>query len=478
MASKSSSTTETTNFSNDSVAPHSTPQWLNELEPEGPECSDYFNEFKRWCISKDISWLYPPDRAPFTGFIKEMNLRTYPEDPEGYPGFHHAFGLFVRYYKARNGNPPGKLTMMDMCTLLDMLNSKFASTIADERFAIDGKVTGDKAGEKWRIASKLQDVDGSFNRGIYLVHNENNPDNSAQIMKTLPLPRDYLGFAERELDILGTLQHDKVIKFFDGTAPKSIHDTAWMITEYCNKGTLFDFLAKYAYEAKLPVPELFVWNILESLVHAAVYLHYGPNVLEKFEQQEPEDGCLEAKEDASWDVVYHRDIILSNVFITSSTGDKTEYPIVKLGDFGCAMRQSEISTLDQDKYPKAEETPRMDPAYVPPEGQYGTKAVDVYQIGRLTWCVVQNVVSPTCLDEKAMLPENFETSEDAPYSRELRRILYSCTRARADLRIDSLPLLSLVRDTRKRLISENRLPFVELYISFVERLSEFLEFAH
>jgi len=120
----------------------------------------------------------------------------------------------------------------------------------------------------------------------------------------------------------------------------------------------------------------------------------------------------------------------------------------------------------------------MDPAYEPPEGQRATKAVDVYQIGRLTWCIGQNVLSPTCLDEKAMLPENFEPSEDAPYSRELRRILYSCTRVRADLRIDSPPLLRVVRDTRQQLISENRLPFVELYVSFVERLSGFLESAH
>jgi len=245
-----------------------------------------------------------------------------------------------------------------------------------------------------------------------------------------------------------------------------------MITEYCNKGTLLDFFEHYAFEVELPVPELFIWNILESLVRAVVYLHYGPNVLEKIDQQEPGDERLKVEEDASWDAVYHRDIILSNVFLTSSTRDKTEYPIVKLGDFGCAMRQSEVKIMDED--PEPNEIPSMDGAYEPPEGQNGTKAVDVYQIGQLTWCVVQNVQSPTCLDEKAILPDNFETSEDAPYSRELRRILYACTRACADCRIDSLPLLRLVQNTKRRLISENRLPFVELHVPFVERLSEFL----
>lgn len=93
--------------------------------------------------------------------------------------------------------------------------------------------------------------------------------------------------------------------------------------------------------------------------------------------------------------------------------------------------------------------------------QYG---LDVYQIGQLTWCVVQNVQSLTCLDQKVMLPENFETSKYAHYSQELRRILDHCTRPRADLRIDSLPLLRLVRDARRQLISEKRFPSVELLL--------------
>ena len=248
-----------------------------------------------------------------------------------------------------------------------------------------------------------------------------------------------------------------------------------MITEHCNKGTLLDFVKYYAFEAKTPVPELLIWNILEILVRAVVYLHYGPNVLEKIDQQEPGDERLKVEEEASWDAVYHRDIILSNVFLTSSTRDKTEYPIVKLGDFGCAMRQSEVKIMDEDEDPEPHEIPCIDDAYEPPEGQNATKALDVYQIGQLTWCVVQNVQSPTSLDEKAMLPENFETSEDAPYSRELRRILYACTRACADCRIDSLLLLRLVQNTKRRLISENRLPFVELHVPFVERLSELLD---
>jgi len=468
----SSSTTETTNVS---VAPHSTLQSLEELALKGLKSPDFSNEFEHWCISKEISWFYPTDKVPFIKFLKEKNLRTCSADPKNYPGSVHASRLFLRCYKYKDGNILRRPTVKHLHMLIDVLNSMFASELADERFVLNGKIDDGKTGEAWRIDRKLHDVEGSFNRGVYLVHNENDRNRSTKIMKTLPLPTEYLGFAERELEILGTLQHDNVIKFFDGSAPKSIHDTAWMITEHCNKGTLLDFVKYYAFEAKTPVPELFIWNILEILVRAVVYLHYGPNVLEKIDQQEPGDERLKVEEEASWDAVYHRDIILSNVFLTSSTRDKTEYPIVKLGDFGCAMRQSEVKIMDEDEDPEPHEIPCIDDAYEPPEGQNATKALDVYQIGQLTWCVVQNVQSPTSLDEKAMLPENFETSEDAPYSRELRRILYACTRACADCRIDSLLLLRLVQNTKRRLISENRLPFVELHVPFVERLSELLD---
>lgn len=125
---------------------------------------------------------------------------------------------------------------------------------------------------------------------------------------------------------------------------------------------------------------------------------------------------LKSREDSSWNPVYHRDIILANVFCTSSTGDMYNYPIVKLGDFGCAMRQSEIETNDSNEYPWSKETPIMDSEYEPPEGQYATKAVDVYQIGLLMWCVVQGTAGPFSLDEMVILPANFETSISAHYS--------------------------------------------------------------
>ena len=72
--------------------------------------------------------------------------------------------------------------------LIDVLNSLFASELADERFVLDGKIDDGKAGEVWRIDRELHDVEGSFNRGVYLVHNENDPNRSTKIMKTLPYP--------------------------------------------------------------------------------------------------------------------------------------------------------------------------------------------------------------------------------------------------------------------------------------------------
>jgi serine/threonine protein kinase len=428
---------------------------------KGPRFSDYSSEFERWCISNKIYYFYPIHNAPFQTFIKQKDLQPCSKDPEDYPGMQHVASLLLRDSKAKDGDTFGILRAQSQELLKCMLNRIFSSALADKRFVIGKKIDNGKAGEAWVINSQLSNIDGNCNHGVYLVHNANDANRSARIMKTLPPPAMYPGFADREIEVLGALQHDNIIKFFDGGPPKSRYETAWIITEYCDKGTLTDLVIKYEF-AETSIPERFIWDIFESLARAVVYLHYGPKLLNEFDQTDPASSIPEISPDMSWDPVWHRDIILSNIFCTSNTEDQSKYPIVKLGDFGCAMRQSEVETKDLDTFLWADKTPIMDGAYEPPEGQYATESVDVYMLGITLSCIVQTQSSPYWLDKEAMLPENFETSVFAHYSTELCYVISECTKPHPPNRIKSLSLLHLVRHTKRRLISENLLPFDEL----------------
>jgi serine/threonine protein kinase len=432
-----------------------------KLTTKGSESLGYISKFERYCIENEVYDLWASFYVPFKTFISNTPLEPCSEDPEGYLGIQHAASLLQRDSEAEDVDNLGLLSAREEEMLMSVLDCRYASDLAIDQFVAGKKIDNGKADKAWVIISQLYNVSGSYNRGVHLVLDADHPNKPRYIMKTLPSPAYYSGFAERKIEILRTLEHDNIVRFFDGGVPKDRHETGWMVTEYCGKGTLKDLLNKYI-EVKTSIPERFVWSILESLVRAAVYLHYGPHLLDQFDQQRPRSRPLEPEEDPSWDSVYHHDIILSNVFYTSSTRDMYNYPKVKLGDFRCAMRQSEVETKDEDEYPWADETPIMDGDYEPPEGQYATKAVDIYQVGLLMWCIVQNVSSPSSFDEKAMRPEGFGTPSSSHYSQELRHALYRCTKKEPDIRIDSLRLLHRVRRCRKQLIFEDRLPFVEL----------------
>ncbi|KAG9195704.1 hypothetical protein G6011_00825 [Alternaria panax] len=448
------------------------PKTISE-SPDRPCSLGYTSKFEIFCEEVGIDEPYPDDLITFRQFLDQKELESRSEDPEDYPGIQNAATLLLRDREAKDGDNFGRLDEELQEMLMNILNCGFSAELAHDRF-VPGRLIGHgKLEVEWLITYQLVDISGSFNRGVFFVsratdqeciemYGAGNADKKlVRIMKTLPSPAHYPDFASREIWILHTLQHDNIIGFFDARVPEDRHETGWMVTEYCNMGTLEDLVEDYA-EAKTPIPELFVWDILQSLARAVVYLHYGPHLLDEFDQQKPGSEPLKPRDDPSWIPVYHRDIILANVFCTSDAGDASIYPIVKLGDFGCAMRQSEIDGKDNRRYPWSKETPIMDPEYEPPEGQYATKAVDVYQIGLLMWCIVQNITSPFSLDVEAMEPENFATSSFSHYSSELRNLINQCIDEDPDDRLDSLRFLHLIVYYKNLLCFEARLPWVEL----------------
>ncbi|RAQ98930.1 kinase-like protein [Stemphylium lycopersici] len=350
---------------------------LGEYDTESRDEEGHFNswtkvlpqsEYERYCMAQDITFPYPKYDAPFQDFLFKKKLTPREKDLEHYPGIQHAAQLLSHDTEAEDG---------DTLSLLDE-----QPELAKDKFRVGESVPSEFKGGRWTILTRLNNVSGSFNRGVYLVK-----------------------FGKGICN-----------QYFAGNAPEGRHETGWLITDYCNKGTLKTHVQKYIL-AKQAIPEVFIWHIFESL-------HEDP-----------------------WDPVYHRDIILDNVFCTTDTTKKTRIPVIKLGDFGCALRESEVKDLDAG-YPWARETPIMDNHYVPPEGPLATAAVDIYQIGLLVSCLVQTVLCPSQLDATLVPPEKRGEQSSSAYSRGLRTLLFVCLCPCPVDRINATALLQSIQATR------------------------------
>jgi serine/threonine protein kinase len=260
-------------------------------------------------------------------------------------------------------------------------------------------------------------------------------------MKTFPSRAMYGAFAACEVDILSSVKHPNILEFIDAHIPESRHETGYMVTELCDKGTLADLLAKYV-KAELFVPEAFVWEIFESLESTVSHLHYGPS---------------STNQQKSWDPIFHRDIIAGNVFYTSRPANETSsmasqtYPTVKLADFGCALRESEVKTMSLDpEFPYNKEVPVIEPSCEPPEGPFANAPVDIFEIGVL--------ISDFILVNGFPIVRQPEFQ----YSMQLRYLVNLCREHNLRMRPNACSLLAGIRRDRQHLISWGKLAYVEL----------------
>lgn len=349
------------------------------------------SEFTAWCIRKGVN---PPAFSQFVAFLKQKTLMTSPCDPVEYPGFQHAVRM------VSDCHAEADLSMEESTKYY--LACQFAEEASRGKFAI-----GETLDDRWTVLGQLIGVEGHFNRDILLVSDRQ--DDVRRLMKLLPTQAIWPDFAARETEILGQMDHPNIVKCYAGQLGQGCHDTPWIVTEYCNAGALKKMLAQHI-NCNTKVVEYLVWHIFESLVRAVQYCHHGPAT------------ATQGDSNPIWDPVSHRDIILSNIFVMFNPAISTidNLCTVKLGDFGCAVTNSEMSNNDLKLEDLAEEAP----SYVPPEGAVPSEAADVYQVGLVLFCFYHNLLGPHEYSEKAV--ERAQKIGFQRYSEDLARFIYAC----------------------------------------------------
>ena len=167
-----------------------------------------------------------------------------------------------------------------------------------------------------------------------------------------------------EIEILKVLKHPNIVKFYGF---KKTMNHWYLITEFCNGGSLLDNLKKYMATYHRPFTEEIVQYLMRQIVSAIRYLHFNK--------------------------IIHRDLKLDNILINyPSDYDKVSLNLmkcqVKIIDFGFATKLNKPLTFTALGTPT-----NMDPKIleniktgIPNQG-YNEK-VDIWSLGTLCYQMV------------------------------------------------------------------------------------------
>eukprot|EP00877_Chromochloris_zofingiensis_P008128 jgi/Chrzof1/3569/Cz13g00210.t1 len=148
---------------------------------------------------------------------------------------------------------------------------------------------------------------------------------------------------------------DVRVKSSSGRQSSNSNAEAWMIMEYCDKGSLHKpVMAGRFRNKRTGMPDMaIIYGCLLDIASGLEYLHF-------------------------MDII-HADLKLSNVLLKSTTAKPYGF-VCKLGDFGL----SKLSLLDKDVFTQSHGTLAYMPPEVLSEGKL-SKATDVYSFGLLMW---------------------------------------------------------------------------------------------
>ena len=208
---------------------------------------------------------------------------------------------------------------------------------------------------------------GKGNYGeVYLTQKKGRPEYYAtkKMERSLCERPENLKRLQYEISILKVLNHPNIVKFY---GLKKTTNHWYLITEYCNGGSLLGNLQKYMTNYRRPFPEEVVQYLMKQIVSALNYLHFNK--------------------------IIHRDLKLDNILVTfKNEYDKSSLnmmkAIIKIIDFGFATKLNGPLTFTALGTPT-----NMDPQILEhintgiPNSGYNEK-VDIWSLGTLCYQMV------------------------------------------------------------------------------------------
>ena len=217
-----------------------------------------------------------------------------------------------------------------------------------------------------------------------------------------------------------------------------------LILEYCDGGSIESLIVERQ-RVKQPFSESFMWHALRHLCSALSATHNGI--------KDPFNKTMQLKD---WDTIVHMDIKPANVFWSMKRGkglEDDEHPTIILGDFGCAVTQTEVL---RGKYPKVGQPFGTD-GWFPPEahakegvwaGRYG-RPTDIWQVGALI----------TCMCRLSLLPDPIKIKTAKPcgehYGPELNKLVASLLRKHPMARPAAVDVVEVMRSWSKVRLDED-----------------------
>jgi serine/threonine protein kinase len=206
-----------------------------------------------------------------------------------------------------------------------------------------------------------------------------------------------------------------------------------IILSFCELGSITDYIRWKAHQ-NLTTPEPFAWHVLQSLMSALSFCHYG------IDADKPTD------ENVQWTTICHLDVKSDNIWLTMQNS-KESIPRVVLGDFGCSVSPEDIDRGLAHTLMLTHGTPR----WLPPEarasssngrGQYG-KATDIWQAGGTVQTMCRLTKSPNPEQAAARRP-----CGSTVYPRRLNSIVASCMDEAVEKRPSAIDCYKWIRDNK------------------------------
>ncbi|KAI8943851.1 hypothetical protein NX059_001823 [Plenodomus lindquistii] len=291
-----------------------------------------------------------------------------------------------------------------------------ALSMSETNFAPEKFDTGAILHGRWVLVSKMGDVGGFCNRGIYLVRDTHSDSGKLYVLKCLPPSEESCAdVAQREIHIMAQLDHACVPRLYDAHVDPGC---AWVVMEYCSGGSLLG-LMKQCQSRDEVVPEGFIWHVIECVARALQYCHHGP--------------ATRAHDLQAWDTIVHRDVSLANIFLGAKLHehDSSSYPIVKLGDFGCSVTMSEVAAKGWDISKLT-----LVSSGLPLSGMdvSANETGDVYYFGFVLYCLYTNTVGLVPLPQSQLhlhIHDVRNAQRAVPYTTAFVNLMKQCLEADA-----------------------------------------------